>query len=139
MCGLVTCGMCSLDAQLLDDAATAVVVVVSSLFSSTGRALKMSIGCRGRSDASHSTMPMRCSVVMPELTRPKIVCFPSKCEVGASVRKNWLPLVFLPALACGIERSASKHTRSGEWNQHRFRAHVRTAPPSQFAAASSTR
>ena len=36
---------------------------------------------------------------MPSTTSPKIVCLPFSQSVGASVMKNWLPLVFGPALA----------------------------------------
>ncbi len=39
---------------------------------------------------------------LPYLTLPKTTCLWSSHEVGAVVRKNWLPLVSLPALA--IER-----------------------------------
>jgi len=39
---------------------------------------------------------------MPSTTFPKTTCFPSSQEVLAVQIKNWLPLVFLPALA--IER-----------------------------------
>jgi hypothetical protein len=36
---------------------------------------------------------------MPSTTSPKIVCLPFSHSVGASVMKNWLPLVFGPRLA----------------------------------------
>ena len=48
------------------------------------------------------TKPSFFTTVIPEHTRPKIVCLPSNHGVGASVMKNWLRLVFGPAFACSI-------------------------------------
>lgn len=42
----------------------------------------------GRSCASVCTFPNRLTTLMPEVTRPKIVCLPSSQGVGASVIKN---------------------------------------------------
>lgn len=38
-----------------------------------------------------ATAPRRCSTLIPELTRPNMVCLLSRYGVGASVRKNWEP------------------------------------------------
>ena len=38
---------------------------------------------------------------MPSITRPKMTCLPSSHGVATVQRKNWLPLVFGPALATG--------------------------------------
>lgn len=54
---------------------------------------------RGRSWALVSTMASLPSTAMPWDTLPKMLCFPSSHCAGASVRKNWLPLVSGPALA----------------------------------------
>ena len=53
----------------------------------------------GRSVLSVRTRPSRCTILIPLLTLPKTVCFPSRCGVGARVMKNWLPLVSGPAFA----------------------------------------
>lgn len=53
----------------------------------------------GRSWVLVSTIPMRDRTPMPWWTLPKMVCFPSNQLVCPSVRKNWLPFVFGPALA----------------------------------------
>lgn len=47
--------------------------------------------CSGRSLLSVSTLPIRSTVAIPLHTRPKIVCFPSRCGVGANVTKNCEP------------------------------------------------
>jgi hypothetical protein len=52
--------------------------------------------------ASVCTSPIRWTTFMPLLTRPNIVCLPSRKVVGASVMKNCDPFVFGPLLA--IER-----------------------------------
>ena len=45
------------------------------------------------------TNPMRLTTRIPDETRPKMVCFPSRKGVGARVTKNCEPFVSLPLLA----------------------------------------
>lgn len=53
----------------------------------------------GLSCASVLTNPICLTTLIPSLTRPKIVCLPSRWGVGASVMKNCDPLVLGPELA----------------------------------------
>lgn len=53
------------------------------------RALMIRTSPKGRSPASVCTLPNRLITSIPLLTRPKMVCLPSRCGVGASVMKNW--------------------------------------------------
>src|ERR1043166_7828400 len=65
-------------------------------------------GVFGRSLRSRGTLEILFATSCPSTTSPKIVCRLSSHGVGATVIKNWLPLVFgpefaidnLPGLAC---------------------------------------
>lgn len=68
--------------------------------SAEGYALKTTTSETGLSVPTPvGTLPSLCTVDMPSLTRPKIVCLPSNQGVGASEIKNCDPLVLGPALA----------------------------------------
>ena len=54
---------------------------------------------RGRFAPAVGTMEIASATSCPSVTLPKIVCPPARCGVGATVMKNWLPLVFHPAFA----------------------------------------
>lgn len=47
----------------------------------------MDTSSMGLSCASVLTSPIRCTILIPEVTRPKMVCFPSSQGVGARVMK----------------------------------------------------
>lgn len=51
------------------------------------QALLMDTSSMGLSCASVLTSPIRCTIFIPEVTRPKMVCFPSSQGVGARVMK----------------------------------------------------
>ena len=53
-----------------------------------GVALNILIGSFGRSPGIVSAKFIRCNTFIPDETRPKMVCLPSKWGVGASVKKN---------------------------------------------------
>jgi Asp-tRNA(Asn)/Glu-tRNA(Gln) amidotransferase A subunit family amidase len=74
----------------------------------------ISTGVTGRSFRSTCTAPIFCTTSMPDTTAPKTECLRSRCGVGPSVMKNWLPLVFGPALA--IERMPARSWRKSGWN-----------------------
>ena len=65
----------------------------------TTLALESTSGLVGRSCASVATAPILLTTSIPAQTRPKIVCLPSRNGAGASVMKNWDPLVLGPELA----------------------------------------
>lgn len=52
------------------------------------RASRMRTSSTGRSSAPTLTRPILCTIFIPLLTLPKIVCLPSSQGVGASVMKN---------------------------------------------------
>jgi hypothetical protein len=52
------------------------------------RASRMRTSSTGRSSAPTLTRPILCTIFIPLLTLPKIVCLPSSHGVGASVMKN---------------------------------------------------
>lgn len=64
----------------------------------------------GLSFWSVSTIPIRLITSIPRSTRPKMVCLPSSHWVGASVMKNWLPLVFGPLFAIDKIPAPDTHT-----------------------------
>ena len=57
-------------------------------YSYSGRACRMDTAEVGRSALSVCTLPNRLTTSIPAHTRPKMVCFPSRWGVGASVTKN---------------------------------------------------
>jgi hypothetical protein len=60
----------------------------------------MVTGARGRSMGPVGTSAMAWTTSIPSRTRPKIeYCFGSRCPFGPATMKNWLPLVWGPALA----------------------------------------
>ena len=59
----------------------------------------MVTGVRGLSVESRGVREIWSATPWPSTTSPKIVWRLSRCGVGATVMKNWLPFVFGPALA----------------------------------------
>jgi hypothetical protein len=59
--------------------------------SDRARLLYTLISSTGLSFASTATELSRSTTRIPSLTRPKMVCFLSRCGVGARVMKNWSP------------------------------------------------
>src|SRR5688572_21060750 len=76
--------------------------------------LFITTGVTGRSCRPVATPPIRCTTSSPSTTSPKTEWRLSRCGVGPSVMKNWLPLVFGPALA--IDRMPALVWRSEGWN-----------------------
>ena len=58
--------------------------------------------------------PIFSTTSIPSTTSPNTLCLLSSHGVAASVTKNWLPLVFGPALA--IDRMPALVWRSFAWN-----------------------
>ncbi len=54
----------------------------------------MRTGVNGFSSAFVLTATILFTTSMPSTTSPKIVCFPFRCGVGATVMKNWVAPVF---------------------------------------------
>src|SRR5947199_9403593 len=74
----------------------------------------MMTGVRGRSFESRCTFEILLATSWPSTTSPKTVCRLSSQGVAATVMKNWLPLVFGPALA--IERLPAFEWLSDGWH-----------------------
>src|SRR5262249_23332946 len=71
-------------------------------------------GLTGRSWRPVGTAPIFFTTSRPSTTSPNTLWRLSRCGVGPSVMKNWLPLVFGPALA--IERTPARSCRRDGWN-----------------------
>jgi hypothetical protein len=82
-------GICD---HLLARASCTLVVFSRPLHKSSSpfniRASRMRTSSTGRSSAPTLTRPILCTIFIPLLTLPKIVCLPSSHGVGASVMKN---------------------------------------------------
>lgn len=81
--------------------------------SSTTFALTIFTSSTGLSASPVFTSPSLLTTPIPLLTLPNTACFPSSHGAGASVTKNWLPLVSLPELA--IERTPAPVCRRAGW------------------------
>src|SRR6185295_18868964 len=71
-------------------------------------------GVTGRSCRPVGTAPIFLTMSMPSTTSPKTEWRLSRCGVGPSVMKNWLPLVFGPAFA--IDSIPALLWRALGWN-----------------------
>src|SRR4030095_1341059 len=70
----------------------------------------MTMSVVGRSRSVVGVLPIFRTTSIPSITSPKTEWRSSRCGVGASVMKNWPPLVFGPRLA--IARMAALMRRS---------------------------
>lgn len=91
----------------------------SSASPSTTRVARILSSSTGLSSAPVGTSPMRFTIAMPFLTRPKMVCLPSSHGVGASVMKNCDPLVLGPEFAM-LSTPAPVCLRAGEISSSNF-------------------
>src|SRR5262245_21710357 len=76
--------------------------------------LLMTTGVTGRSCRPVGVAPIFFTTSSPSTTSPKTEWRLSRCGVGPSVMKNWLPLVFGPAFA--MDRMPARSCRAFGWN-----------------------
>src|SRR6185436_8296389 len=86
--------------------------------------LFITTGVTGRSCRPVGTAPIFLTTSSPSTTSPNTECRLSRCGVGPSVMKNWLPLVLGPALA--IDRMPALSWRAFGWNSS---AKLKPGPP----------